>query len=122
MTIPRDKTMSDEELDEVRAKAAWQATSADKLTRFECLNANVQEAIILAARYGRENWTPADPDLALAREVALEYETKVSEQKYDEGARTEARRRLLSGELDEFETVQIALAAIRATRAEARPF
>ena len=102
--------MTDEQLDEARAKAAWEATSADKLTRFECLNANVQEAFILAARLAREGWTPApDPDVLLARRVIASRPCK-----------PETRDMVLAGDLDDGEAMQIALDAIRAARRDQR--
>ena len=57
-----DKAMTNEELDEARAKEARRLWLAQPDSREVTL-------ATIAARIVRESWTPVDPDLLLAREV-----------------------------------------------------
>lgn len=108
--------LTDKELDEARAKTAWEAY-LPKVTRLggaivpiqwdDCQH-EVRQALILAARLAREGWTPhPDPDVLLAREVIANRPCK-----------PETRDMVLAGELDDYEAVQIAVDAIKAARAE----
>lgn len=96
--------MTNEELDVARAREALSkcqhGLSWDNLTQAS------RDTLTLAARYGREGWTPTDPDLVLAREVA-------ANRFPPKDMWSIAVRR---GIQDDDPYVQIALAAIRATR------
>jgi len=105
--------MTDEELDEARAKAAWDCQVEDGCRmKWSGLPNEVCAAVIRAARYGRENWTPADPDLVLAREVAA------SEQ--DRRGWEAVALQFRKGALDDDIIITTALAAIRAARGEGK--
>ena len=107
--------MTNEELDEARARDALSkrqhGLSWDNLTQAS------RDTLTLAARYGREGWTPTDPDLVLAREVYAR--TVLRMRQPDPGRRNELLEKDLAlGYYDQHSDkgVQIALAAIRAAR------
>jgi hypothetical protein len=87
--------MTPEQLDEARADEAWRITPAER--EF------VKNAMITAARLAREGWTPTDPDLIEAREIAS----------LVRGNNADSIR---AGNWDASGTMRIALAAIKRGR------
>ena len=57
--------MTDEELDEARAREAYRVVHRHPLPSVQLINS----VAIAAARLAREGWTPVDPDLIEAREI-----------------------------------------------------
>lgn len=87
--------MTDDELDTARMYEAQRRHGGGLMT--------AESMAKCAARLAREGWTPTDPDLVLAREVARKY-FKNPGPEYTDGA------------MDDTLGVEIALAAIRAAR------
>lgn len=97
--------MTNDELDDARAKEAWGQVGLsawDKHNRYA-------RAAIFAAALSRENWQPTDPDLVLARGVCAEFATT-------QHSNPDLQEMYREGKCDNRESVQIALAAIRAAR------
>lgn len=93
--------MTDEELDEARAKEALSIVAG---TREAGDNAGYMRQLALtAARLARENWRPEDPLLKEAREIIVSLDVA------GDGSEADIR----GGRYDDFPTVRIALAALR---------
>lgn len=103
--------MTDEELDEARAKAALERHPIGM--KWDAMADDLRDILILAARYGREGTQPTDPDLVLAREVVA--------QEYRRREFSIAAKETMAGARDDEVAIQAALAAIRAVRAEKAP-
>lgn len=99
--------MTDDELDEARAKTAFDA-DRNRTWQWAQLGPDYRATIIMAARLARENWQPTDPDLVLARGmVALEYRRREF---------SIAANETMAGARDDEVAIKAALAAIRAAR------
>lgn len=105
--------MTDEELDEARAKAALERHPIGM--KWDAMADDLRDILILAARYGREGTQPTDPDLVLAREISALHLW------IDKRPNESLRVKVLAGMFDNQWFVQIAIAAIRAVRAEKAP-
>lgn len=94
-------TMTPEELDEARAREALR-----QLYGPEANFASHDRVSTLAARLAREGWTPVDPDLIQAREIAAGTHDGSSE--WADGAKKGLR--------DDSRAVQLVLAGIKRGR------
>ena len=97
--------MTEDQLDEARAKEAWRLARAEGPGR---ILHGCDAVVILAARLAREGWTPTDPDLIEARRACAGLVPST----------TGWGARVLSGDEDADFSVRCALAAIKQAKAK----
>jgi hypothetical protein len=84
------------------------AVAADAWRLYDASD-RMEPAIAIAAALVRTGWKPVDPDLILAREVCAE--------RWQSGGLGFPAATVLAGDMDNYDTVAIALAAIKAADA-----
>jgi hypothetical protein len=97
--------MTDEELDTARAKEAVR-----KVYGAATHTTVAEQVAFIAAKLARERWTPAEPNLVLARQVVIDYSAEHSIPLAVDETR--------AGRCDTDPWVQIAFAGIKAARGE----